>query len=80
MTDEILTKAIKLKETISNIGMLSEMLTKEYPDAILDLRSQDKTCSYRRISINKLPDELINEVQNVINKHYETVLKEYENL
>ena len=32
------------------------------------------------VSINALPDELINEVQNVINKHYETVLKEYENL
>ena len=80
MTKETLEKANDINQKLNAIGILSEMFTDEYMSAIFDLRSEDRTCSYRRIKKCELPKELLQEISNTIAKYHIKYEKEFETL
>ena len=80
MKKETLEKANDINNKLNAIGILSEMFTEEYIPAVLDLRSADRSCSYRRVKKSELPKELLQDIFDVIAKYYVAYEKELESL
>ena len=80
MTQEKLKKANDINDKLSVLGILSEMFTDEYPSAILELRSEDRSCSYIRVKKSELPKDVLKDIHDVIEKHYIAYEIEFESL
>lgn len=78
MTQGKLKYANDLNEKIYNCKLFSEIFCQYRPEMVIDLRSEDRKCSYRRCS--HLPEDLINKIANVVCKYVSDLESEFESL
>ena len=78
MTQEKLKYANDLNDKLYDCKILSEVFSEYTLGMFIELRSEDRSCTIRRCSY--LPEDLLNEIIDTIDKYVSNLESEFEKL